>query len=434
MVLGLFEMYLANCQRNPCDPTIDSDSIFYCTPLPRPCDGPCPVPDVPRPSIIPRELPTQYQRRTEFVQLSPETVPLPPTAFRCGGATHRALMPRPNPQSVFEIGDWQYGSDGYGMSSRWNRRTNVAQLLTRPGRGDPRVRPTDFAAFLSAQGDKVAAILVQPPSERAAGEAPLWAHHVVFDDPTQTGRVLWSQRFNNPTGGAVTEFVATPRLRAWVVSLIAGGSYKLWVSGPNGEHAHELEQLDPEPHQPGYLHADGPNLVWAFRGEIYLWNADRDAIENLTNDTPEQWMPWIEGERVVWVDQRDNPRGNLWHMDNPEIYFYDLRTHERRRITNDPPERPAQQRVPSLHGDWIIWQDYRDAVQRPNPPDVQSDRTAIWGYHMPTRREMPIHRGDFLAENPRIIGTEIYFGCSNYAERGAGGFSVPLPTLGDVGM
>jgi hypothetical protein len=96
-----------------------------------------------------------------------------------------------------------------------------------------------------------------------------------------------------------------------------------------------------------------------------------DAEPRLISPTPSaQWHPWIDRDRVAWIDQRHG-NGDRVDPDNPEVYYSDLNTGEVRRITNDPPSRPAVQDAVTIEGDWIAWMDpgrrhlkFNEAVQR----------------------------------------------------------------------
>jgi hypothetical protein len=125
----------------------------------------------------------------------------------------------------------------------------------------------------------------------------------------------------------------------------------------------------------------------------------------------EQWAPWISGNRIVWVDQRDTPTGTLQSPDNPV-------------------DRPAVQHLPVVQGDWIVWMDTRNAVS-PNAGFL-TDRMEIWGYYFPTRSEYPIVTGDIRASNPSIVDGHVLLMCSPPNDNRGGAFVADLPTAGPV--
>ncbi len=88
----------------------------------------------------------------------------------------------------------------------------------------------------------------------------------------------------------------------------------------------------------------------------------------------------IHGGRVVWRDQRDVGVG--------EIYFADLVTGQRRRIT----EIIDGQFHPAIYGHWIVWQDTRDGV-------VQ-----ISGYDLLREKEVRLTDGAHNQTRPYLQG------------------------------
>jgi len=233
---------------------------------------------------------------------------------------------------------------------------------------------------------------------------------VEFPDATRPGIVRWQQLLRFPTpegafGGGFSAVTASDRMIAWVWVETDGPSH-LVVAGPHGENPRDLGIPFRRP--PHFLRASHDRLVFTSGGDIWLWTVGRDAPENLTQDDPEQWYPWIDGDRVVWVDQRDNPRGNMWSPDDPEIYAYDLRTRTRTRITNDT-GRPALQYAPTVSGDWLVWMDYRNATD-PNPSSYLADVKEIWGYNFRTRRTYTI-QGWGRASLPLVDRERLYFNC-----------------------
>ncbi len=232
---------------------------------------------------------------------------------------------------------------------------------------------------------------------------------VEFEDPARPGVLRWQRVLDLPSPerifGGFASVTATDALIAWVWQE-TGGPYHLYVSGPHGERPRDL--MIPFVRPPHHLHAWHDRLVFVSGGDIWLWTVGGDAPENLTNDDPDQWYPWIDGERIVWVDQRDNPRGDLWSPDNPEIYAFDLRTRTRTRITHDT-ARPALQHAPTLSGDWAVWMDFRNAMA-PNPNEYFTDTMEIWGYNFRTGREYQIQRWGRSAF-PLVSGNRLYFNC-----------------------
>lgn len=260
----------------------------------------------------------------------------------------------------------------------------------------------------------------------------------LWDDPTGTSSVLsttdvraplrelWTMQQSIAPGedGGFRELVATDQLIAWVYKDF-GGPYHLYVAGPHGENSRDMNiPFDRPAH---YLAADGPHLVFDSAEDIWMWTVGSAAPENLTAHPADQWAPWVSGNRVVWVDQRDTPTGSLFAPDNPEIYWMDLTERAPHRITHDPPDHPAVQHVPMISGDWAIWMDTRNAMA-PNAGYL-TDRMEVWGYHFPTGREFPIATGAIRASDPKILAGRVYFTCAPPEDSITGTYRVDFPDV-----
>ncbi|KAF0094831.1 MAG: hypothetical protein E1N59_1566 [Puniceicoccaceae bacterium 5H] len=82
--------------------------------------------------------------------------------------------------------------------------------------------------------------------------------------------------------------------------------------------------------------------------QLYAWNADTGTTTPVDATTADQEYPSLHEGRVVWQDAR--------HPGSGEIYFADLRTGERRRLTDDL----YGQYFPQIRGQNIVWQDNRN--------------------------------------------------------------------------
>jgi hypothetical protein len=66
-----------------------------------------------------------------------------------------------------------------------------------------------------------------------------------------------------------------------------------------------------------------------------------------------QWHAAIDGDIVVWLDQRDWPLGSHFDPNNPEVHMKNSRTGVVQRITHDLAPNPVTQDDPVVEGDWI---------------------------------------------------------------------------------
>lgn len=230
-----------------------------------------------------------------------------------------------------------------------------------------------------------------------------------FDNADGPGRVVWVGNEGMPLiperGGGFFELAVTDRVLAWI---FLGGPRGpvLYVSGPLGEDVGELTVNGGLPYD---LRADGDHLVFVAEGDLWMYTRSTRALENLTHDTAAQWNPWISGDHLVWMDQRDNPGYDHWNPNNPEVYYMNLRDRVPVRITRDPPERPAHQYGPVTDGRWIVWADYRNN----NTPNVMATdgEAQVYGYHLAERREQRLVGGRHRLYLPTIAAGDLYVAC-----------------------
>ncbi len=91
--------------------------------------------------------------------------------------------------------------------------------------------------------------------------------------------------------------------------------------------------------------ADNPAAPW----QIEAWNHENGLKFIVYPGQGNQFRPRVQAGRVVWEDHRDVGPG--------EVYFTDLETRSRRRITNNT----FGQNNPVIFGDLIAWQDNRNS-------------------------------------------------------------------------
>lgn len=325
-------------------------------------------------------------------------------------------------------GEWYYTQNG-GEVERTSLRRGVTELIV--AAPDSSVE-RGMAAFVACQGDRIVMKLSTyrdqvPPQFPGATETDRVMVAIFESDLSLPGRIIWSERANVDLPGH--EIAASDRLIAWDNQRY-GGPPNLIVAGPNGENQ-TMIPIAPGGIEFWQLMADGPNLIWNVEGsDIFRWNADTRVHENLTNDLANQWSAFISGERIVWVDQRDTPTGTERAPNNPEIYLYDLRTRERRRLTNDPPERPVGQAYPSIVGDWVLWSDFRNS-RNPNPGAWFTERMELYGYHIPSGTTQPLLEGNIQVEKTRSFDDGMISAiCVDVGGRQPSrAISLPIPTL-----
>ncbi len=102
--------------------------------------------------------------------------------------------------------------------------------------------------------------------------------------------------------------------------------------------------------------ASGTRIVWVDQrsgtsNDIYMYDLERGRERAICIAPEDQMWPSIAGDRIVWRDKRSG----LW-----EIYLYDLSTGIERRIDWAPTSDVQYVQGPDIDGDLIVWADDRD--------------------------------------------------------------------------
>jgi hypothetical protein len=252
---------------------------------------------------------------------------------------------------------------------------------------------------------------------------------IAFDRVEQgaVGRTLWHrERVNTDSEGGFWDLTATPSLIAfsWQDSRETGDwSTRVYAMNPDGTDVRVLSPRNIP--QSGDVRASGDRVVFRGGGQVYLWQRGDAEARPIDPTQRSQWHPWIDGDNVVWIDQRDSPRGSIYSPYNPEVYYKNLRTGEVRRITHDPDTRPVFQAEVTVGGDWIAWTDLRHA-SNPNPESPLGDRIAVYGFHIPSQTEYALaNEPSCITAVPLLLNGRLFV-----AGRGVGSmYEFPLPTI-----
>ena len=119
-----------------------------------------------------------------------------------------------------------------------------------------------------------------------------------------------------------------------------------------------------------------PGAPWQLRAYNFVNGQTRDVDPG----TLDQEDANVQAGRVVWRDQRDVGQG--------EIYFKDLETGDRRRITTNT----FGQYFPDISDNWIVWQDNRNGT------------VDIYGFDLLRNAEMRITTSRENATHPFLEG------------------------------
>ena len=122
-------------------------------------------------------------------------------------------------------------------------------------------------------------------------------------------------------------------------------------------------------------------------GEVHLIDTRDWSDTNVSNHPTLQWDAASDDKTVVWIDQRYHPGGGLENPANQEVVAYDIESRQLRRLTYTEETRPSAKWRPAVEGDWVVWVDDRDSNAPNTMPDVYHDRVDIYGYNLRTNRE-----------------------------------------------
>ena len=112
-------------------------------------------------------------------------------------------------------------------------------------------------------------------------------------------------------------------------------------------------------------------------------------------------FPSIYGDRIVWQDWRNGNKN-----DGPfNIYMYNISTHKETQITTS-----GSAGVPSIYGDKIVWRDWRNGYR-----DSLEEESDVYMYDLSTHKEIRITNRTiffdyFFGFGPCISGNRILYG------------------------
>jgi beta propeller repeat protein len=156
----------------------------------------------------------------------------------------------------------------------------------------------------------------------------------------------------------------------------------------------------------GYLRGDGNIVVW-MEGkkewkhyQVVAYDLDTGKRWRVDPSNHDQWLPQVAGNKIVWVDHRNDPSGYRLNPKNSDIYMHDIATGKTTAVTT----HPARQEEPDVHGDWVIWQDYRDA-----PDGVSGKEIDIWAKNVATGKTYQVTDYPYLEIYPRVDSGRFFY-------------------------
>jgi hypothetical protein len=136
-------------------------------------------------------------------------------------------------------------------------------------------------------------------------------------DGAAAGTALWQTERIDYRGG-LTNLQATPSFVAFAwedLGTVHNNATLVWVMNPDGSSARTLSRMPTT----GEMRASGDRLVVDLAGHVYVWRVGDAAPRRISPTPAPQWHPWIDRERVAWIDQRHGG-GDRVVPDNPVVY------------------------------------------------------------------------------------------------------------------
>lgn len=157
--------------------------------------------------------------------------------------------------------------------------------------------------------------------------------------------------------------------------------------------------------QVSWVNGQGNKVVWSQRvtgfkgGQIMVYDLDSGKTTQVDPHQGDQWMPRVQGDKIVWVDHRNDPSGDRFNHRNSDIYLHDLST----GLTTPVTTHPALQEWPDVWGDWVVWHD-----KRANPDGITGG-VDVYAKNMKTNQELQITSGPRNDGYPRVDRDRIFY-------------------------
>ena len=153
-----------------------------------------------------------------------------------------------------------------------------------------------------------------------------------------------------------------------------------------------------------YCRLSDTHLVWSqgstnCHGDIWAHNLTTKETWNLTDHEADQFMPRIDGTRVVWTDNRNGPGGFV----NADIYVHDFSTGDTTQLTDGE----WIQMKPDISGNTVVFEDYRASAD----PNSQGsfDGMDIWMVDISTGAQTQLTSFPGPEGDPQIVGDKLYY-------------------------
>jgi hypothetical protein len=158
--------------------------------------------------------------------------------------------------------------------------------------------------------------------------------------------------------------------------------------------------------QIGHVRGDGKIVVWSEgrkewkHYQVVAYDLDTGKRWRVDPSNSDQWLPQVAGDKIVWVDHRNDPSGYRLNPKNSDIYMHDLSSGKTTAVTT----HPARQEEADIDGDWVIWHDYRGA-----PDGISGKEIDIWAKNMATGKEYQVTAYPHLEVYPRVDNGRLFY-------------------------
>jgi beta propeller repeat protein len=209
-------------------------------------------------------------------------------------------------------------------------------------------------------------------------------------------------------GQATTFVTILDTLTVYPATPAVSGNFVTFIDYRNFIYSLYKVQIDTKQEQlavfnTGYtepqISLSGNRIAWigyptTTQSDVYVRNILTNITNRLTQDLAYQSHPDIHGNRVVWQDYRNTPATN---NNNADIYYYDFGTGQTYQVTTDT----SYQSFPAIWGNNIVWQDYRNTYH------TNSNNADIYCYNIITGQTQQITTDTSYQTFPAIWGNYI---------------------------
>lgn len=258
---------------------------------------------------------------------------------------------------------------------------------------------------VATDGKRIAMTCVREGTEDPNWK-PTWLRSLTLFDPTtnvEEDLLCLERRLDDdtcfPFGVGLTDHGFAIRIS--LGACIASSIYHFPSGGTS------LVDLAPTSHgHEGLLHAEGNYLVWMeWRSgwknyQIVLYDLRTKTSRRVAPTDHPQSYPRLGGGKIVWVDQRNDPKGDWMSPRNGDIYVHDIASGKTEVVI----DHPADQGGPDVSGKWVVWHDFRDS-----PLGYGGLEIDVWAKDLETGKIHQITDDAKYEVFPRVDGGRVFF-------------------------